>query len=119
MKLHELENSLDKSLIFKPYNEAKEILESNGFTVIRPFDVKRVYLEAVKDLDTANKLHLFSPYSEIVDDKLLDIYNKFDRIILKDTRINSSSFETLNSYLEYRSGCFYNWFNPFTGEPKL
>lgn len=118
MELWELNNSLNESLIFKPYKEAKEILENNGFKVIRPFDVKEEYLKIIKDSLTANEFHLFSPYGNTENENLNNIYKEFDKIVLKDTRKNSSSFETLNGYLNYRSGCFYKWFYP-NGEPKI
>lgn len=118
MKLDELENSLDKSLIFKPYKEAKKIAENNGFRVVTPFEVKKVYLEFIKDAETANKFHLFSPYSDKKDLDLIEIYNAFENIILKESRQNTTQWSTLNNYLDYRSGCFYNWFH-VNGEPKI
>lgn len=110
MKLHELNNSLDESLTFKPYSVAKQILESNGFEVIRPFDVKTKYLEYVNDKETAHKLHLYNPFSENdSNEQIKALHKKFDNVVLKDVRHNTSSWETLNSYLDYRSGCIYNW----------
>lgn len=117
MRLHELDNSLDESLIFKPYKEAKNIAESNGFKVIKPFDTKETYLKFIKDLETANKFHLFTPYSKNVDEELLKIYNKFETIVLKESRANTTQWSTLNDYLQYRSGCYYKWFHP-NGQPK-
>lgn len=118
MKLHELENSLDKSLIFKPYKEAKKIAEDNGFRIVTPFEVKKVYLEFIKDIETANQFHLFSPYLENKDSNLSTIYNAFENIILKESRQNTMQWSTLNNYLDYRSGCFYKWFHA-NGEAKI
>lgn len=118
MQLWELNNSLDVSLIFKPYKEAKKILEDNGFEVIRSFDAKKSFLAIVRSLKTAEKWHLFNPLTDKPDDDIMKINNALNRIVLKDTRKGSSSWETLMGYMEYRSGCFYSWFYP-NGEPKI
>lgn len=113
MELFEINNKYG-SLIFKDDTEAKNILLQNGFKIITPWLAKKTYLEIVKDLETANKLHLFSPYSPNPDKELKSIYDQFEKIVLKESRGNggyiSKSWETLNSYLDYRSGCFYKWF---------
>lgn len=118
MELWELDNSLEKSLIFKPYKEAKEILEKNGFKVIKPFDVKKEFLEVIKDRDTAHDFNLFNPYSNPGKNKLKEIYDKFDKIVVKESRSNTTQWSTLNNYLNYRSGCIYKWYYP-NGEPKI
>lgn len=118
MELHELENSLDKSLIFKDYKEAVSILETNGFKVITPFKAKKVFLDIVKSKELAHRFHLFNPYQQNTDTELMDIYKSFNKIVLKDNRSGISSFQTLNGYLRYRSGCFYNWYYP-NGTPKF
>lgn len=118
MELHELDNSLDTSLIFKPYKESKSILELNGFRVIKPFEVKSVYFEFIPNFLTAARFHNFNPYKTNTDKELLKIYNTFDKIVLKESRQNTTQWSTLNNYLDYRSGCFYKWFYP-NGEPKI
>lgn len=101
-------------LIFKPYNEAKEILEKEGFEVVKPFDIKRIFLENIDNIEKAKRFQMFSPIQDD-DSELMAIYNKFERMVLKDNRggntsRSSSSWETVNGYLDYRSGCFYDWY---------
>ena len=69
MELHELGNSLDKSLIFKDYKEAVSILETNGFKVITPFKAKKVFLDIVKSKE------MKKVFSKLTD--TLEVYASF------------------------------------------
>ena len=108
MELHEIQ----KDLLSIPYKEAKEYLEKQGFKVITPFKAKKTYLELVKDKETSHKVNLFSRFSEHKQKGIEDIVDKMEKIVLKDTRgRTATSFQTLKSYMDWRSKTYYTWFN--------
>jgi len=114
MELWELNNSLDQSLIFKSYDEAKRILEQNGFSVITPFKAKSVFLSIVQDKDTAHKVNM---YVQGQDEHIDGIVSTLNKYVLKESRGGSKSFETLKSYMDWRSKCYYEWYYN-DGSPK-
>lgn len=110
MKLHEV----PIQLLDMPYKEAKRYLEDNGFKVITPFQAKENYLELVKDKETSHKVNLFSRNSAHKQKGIEGIVDAMEKIVLKDTRWENgsrtaTSFETLKSYMDWRSKVYYTW----------
>jgi hypothetical protein len=108
MKLHEIDNKYG-SLIFKPYKEAKKILENHGYKVISQPHAKEEYLKIVPDKETAKKVSDCECVGQT--NEAQPIYDQLEKIVMKENRSGSMSWETLNSYMRYRSGCFYKWFD--------
>lgn len=99
-------------LIFKPYNEAKSILESEGFKVITPFEVKNEFMKHLPTIEMANEWNFDCNIEPKTKAKIA-----FNRIVVKDTRGSgsgnrsaASSWETMNSFMDWRSGSFYKWY---------
>jgi len=105
---------LANDLIFeKSEKKVHQEWNNNGFKIINFAMVKKEYFNIIKNKTIADKFHL---YNDICDNdpEMKAIYNKFDKIVFKETRGNSVSraigWENINSYLRYHSGIQYRWF---------